>query len=202
MSTCRDAIRDLFPDFINANLDPEMEAKVTNHLAACPECDTEVRVLRQLGDEFLPEPAPWFFTSLPGKVTARIEDRRKRKARMLIPAWAGGLALAAIAAVMFLLPGADSQIPTQIPNYSAAQDGASLHLGLEEEILEVSNDFVDDIDRTIAEDLDTVSGDVFVSMNAIFENDVYEIMDEQTIRIFESLVEEMIPENVGKKVMS
>lgn len=202
MSNCRDIVRESLPEYVNGNLDPEGEAKVTDHLATCPDCVTDVNVLRQLKDELLPDPATWFFEGLPGKVTAEIEVRRKRKQLILIPAWAGGLALAVFAAIMFILPGAEPDFKAQIQSYAAAKAEGSLPLGFEAEILEISSVFVNDLDKTIIEDLDVVSEDVFVPINSIFENDVYEIMDAQTMRIFESLVEEMVPESIGKKVMS
>jgi hypothetical protein len=202
MNRCPSGIRELLPEFVHGFLDPEENEEVTDHLQVCRECVLEVQVLRQLADEVLPDPGPWYYDALPGKVTAEIRDRRKRRMRVLIPAWAGGLAAAALAVVIFLLPGTAPDLPTGIPEYASLDAGVGVSMGLEEEILSVKGILLDDLDQVISRDLGTVSEDSFVSMSSVFDGNVYETMDEDTIMVFESLLEEMTPEKIRKKVMS
>jgi len=190
MSVCRDRSGELLPEYIHGLLDPEEMKRIADHLENCLECASQLRVISQLEDEILHEPPPWFWTSLPGKVTAQVEARRRGKTRILIPVWAGGLAAAAIAVLMLLQPGSAPQLQTDVPDYSVVETAESFPLGLEEEILSVSGMFVDDLDQTLVLDLGAVSDELIATMDLILEGDDYETMDEETIRVFEDLVEE------------
>jgi hypothetical protein len=202
MSVCRDRSGELLPEYVHGLLDPEEMKRIADHLEGCLECASQLRVISQLEDEILPEPPAWFWTSLPGKVTAQVEARRRGKARILIPVWAGGLAAAAIAVIMLLQPGSAPQLQTDVPDYSVAETTDSFPFGLEEEILSVSGMYIDDLDQTLGLDLKGVSGDIMVTMDLVLEGDGYETMDEDTIKVFEDLVEEMTPERVRKRVIS
>jgi len=202
MSVCRDSSGELLPEYVHGLLDPEEMARVEDHLKGCFECASEVQVIRSLEDEVLPEPGPWFWTGLPEKVTAEVETRRRVKRRVLIPVWAGGLAVAVIAVLMLLQPGSERQHQTDIPDYSVVETAESFPLGLEEEILSLSGMFIDDLDETLVLDLKDVSDEYIATMDLILEGDGYETMDDETIKVFEDLVEEMTPERVGKRVMS
>ncbi len=202
MSVCRDRSGELLPEYIHGLLDPEEMKRIADHLEGCLECASQLRVISQLEDEILPEPPPWFWTSLPGKVTAQVGARRRGKTRILIPVWAGGLAAAAIAVLMLLQPGSAPQIQTDVPDYSVIETTESFPFGLEEEILSVSGMFIDDLDQALVLDFKDVSGDIMVTMDLVLEGDGYETMDEDTIKVFEDLVEEMTPERVRKRVIS
>ena len=202
MSVCRDRSGELLPEYVHGILDPEEMKRIADHLEGCLECASQLRVISQLEDEILPEPPPWFWTSLPGKVTAQVEARRRGKTRILIPVWAGGLAAAAIAVLMLLQPGSAPQIQTDVPDYSVIETTESFPFGLEEEILSVSGMFIDDLDQALVLDFKDVSNEYIATMDLILEGDGYETMDEETIKVFEDLVEEMTPERVGKRVMS
>lgn len=202
MSVCRDRSWELLPEYVHGLLDPEEIKRVVDHLKGCPECASEVQVIRQLEDEVLPEPPPWFWASLPGKVTSQIEARRRWKTRVLIPVWVGGLAAATIAVLMLLQPGSAPQLSTDVSDYSLMETTESFPLGIEEEILSVSGMFIDDLDQTLGLDLKAVSDEITITMDLIPDGDGYETMDEETMRIFEDLLEEMTPERVRKRVMS
>jgi len=194
MSACHDRAGELLPDYVHGLLDPEEMARIEGHLKKCLECASEVQVIRSLEDETLPEPGPWFWTGLPGKVTAEVEARRRKKNRVLIPVWAGGLAAAAVAVLMFLQIGPVTQPQTDFPDYSAAGTADSVPLGIEEEFLSVSGLLIDDLDQTFALDLNAASEELMASRDLVPEGDGYETMDEETIRVFEDLVDKMTPE--------
>ncbi|MDF1526697.1 MAG: zf-HC2 domain-containing protein [bacterium] len=202
MTVCRDNSEKLLPEYVKGLLEPKEMNKVADHLAGCSECASQVRVISLFEDKVLPEPGPWFWTSLPGKVTARIEARRREKTRVLISVWAGGLVVAAVAVLMLLQPGAPTQPQTDALDYSVVEMADSFFLGVEEEILSVSGMFMDDLDQVFGLDLNDVSDETVATMDLILEGDGYETMDDETIRIFEDLLEEMTPKRVGKWVMS
>jgi hypothetical protein len=189
-------------EYVQGLLDQEETKRVTDHLEACPECPSEVQVLRQFEEEVLPEPPPWFWTTLPGKVSAQVEIYRRGKMRLLVPVWVGGLAAAVIAVLMLLQPGSVPQIQTDVPDYSVIETTESFPFGLEEEILSVSGMFIDDLDQALVLDFKGVSDEYIATMDLVLEGDGYETMDKDTIRVFEDLVEEMTPERVRKRVIS
>ena len=202
MNVCRDSSGELLPEYVKGLLEPEVMKKVADHLEGCSECASQMRVISLFEEKVLPEPGPWFWTSLPGKVTAQIEARRRGKTRVLITAWAGGLAAVVVAALMLLQPGSALQPQTHILDYSVVETADPFSLGVEEEILSVSGMFMDDLEQVFGLDLNVISDETVVTMDLILEGDGYETMDDETIRIFEDLVEEMTPERVGKLVMS
>jgi hypothetical protein len=202
MNVCRDSAGELLPEYVHGLLEPEEMKKVTDHLEGCSECASQVQVINLFADEVIPEPGSWFWTSLPGKVTAQIEARRRGKTRVLISVWAGGLAAVVVAALMLLQPGSALQPQTEALDYSVMETADPFPLGVEEEILSVSGMFMDDLEQVFGLDLNVVSEEAVVTMDLIQEGGGYETMDDETIRIFEDLLEEMTPERVGKWVMS
>jgi len=202
MKACQDRVRELLPEFVQGTLEPQQMIRVADHLDGCAQCVLEESVLRRLGDEVLPEPPPWFWTSLPGKITSEADARRKRKMRLLVPAWTGGLAAAAIVVVTLLQPATAPGPQTPEPDFSIGGTAGMFPLGLEEEILPVSGMFIDDLDQVFSMDLNSVPDEFLSTPDLILEGDGYETMDEETIQVFEDLIDEMTPEGVGKKVMS
>ena len=202
MNVCRDSSAELLPEYVHDLLEPEEMKKVADHLEGCSECASQVQVISLFADEVIPEPGSWFWTSLPGKVTAQIEARRRGKTRVLISVWAGGLAAVVVAALMLLQPGSALQPQTEALDYSLMETADPFPLGVEEEILSVLGMFMDDLEQVFGLDLNVVSEEAVVTMDLILEGDGYETMDDETIRIFEDLLEEMTPERIGKWVMS
>ena len=202
MNICRDSSGELLPEYVKGLLEPEEMKKVADHLECCSECASQVRVISLFEDEVIPEPGPWFWSSLPGKVSSQIEARRRRKTRVLIPVWAGGLAAVVVGVLMLLQPGLPLQPQTHILDYPVVETADPFSLGVEEEILSVSGMFMDDLEQVFGLDLNVISDETVLTMDLILEGDGYETMDDETIRIFEDLVEEMTPERVGKWVMS
>jgi hypothetical protein len=110
--------------------------------------------------------------------------------RLLVPVWVGGLAAAVIAALMLLQPGPVQQPQIIVPDYSVVETAGLFSLGLEVEVLSVSELFIEDLDQTLGLELGAVSDDIMITMDLILEGDGYETMDEETIRVFENLLEE------------
>ena len=202
MSSCREKCSELLPEYIRGSLDPVENEKVRDHLGRCPECALEARVLEQLDSGPVPDPDPWFFDSLPGKVTAEITDRSRNKRRLLIPVWVGGLAAAALVMFMILRTGPTSVYQAGLTGLDAVENSGYYSLGLEEELLPVSGTILDDLDRQFVQDLGVLPSEYIASSDIIPEGDGYEKMDDETIRLFEDLVEELTPVEERKKVMS
>lgn len=202
MNNCQDSLREVMPEYARGLLDEGDSRRVEEHLKNCPDCASELLIFRQLESRTLREPPPWFFTSLPGKVTARVEAHRRKRARWMIPAWAGGMAAAVIAVLMLLQPRPAPQLENNISDYSLLQTEESLSLGIEEEFLALSAVSIDDLERTLGLDLKSVPDGSMITMDLVPEGDGYESMGEETMKVFEDLLEKMAPEWARKRVTS
>lgn len=202
MNSCRDRCSEQLPEYFLDLLEPEEKKHVADHIIRCPECALEARILKQLNVQAPAEPDPWFFESLPGRVTAEAAQRGRKKRRMLVPLWAGGLAAAALAVFILTGPG---PAPYQQAVIVDTGDGGGLgtyYTGLEDEILPVSGPILDDLDRQFVKDLEVLPPEYITSGNLVSEGDGYEMMDDETIRLFEDLVEEMTRDEGRNGVMS
>ena len=202
MSNCQDVFREMLPEYARGLLEQNETEGVEEHLKNCTDCASELHIIRQIERQILPEPPPWFFNSLPGKVITEIRVRRRKRMRWMIPAWAGGAAAAVIAILVFLQPGPTPLMEDHVSDYSLVQTQSPLPLGIEEELLSVSGVNIDDLERTLGVELKTVPENSIITMDLIPEGDGYESMGEDTIRFFEDLLENMAPERVRKRVMS
>lgn len=110
---CQDALP-LIEKLVDGEASPSERARVEAHLERCAPCRAHQRFLAGLPAAAraisLPEPPQAYWEALPGKVMARIEERRAASRRgflagLLSPArlrWAGALAAAVVAVVVGL----------------------------------------------------------------------------------------------------
>ena len=85
MRGCTHRAQELLPEYALGRLDLETMEMVENHLGVCATCSLEVRLIKRLEDRKVPEPGPWFYETLPEKVTAEVEARRRKRKLSLIP---------------------------------------------------------------------------------------------------------------------
>ena len=124
----RTDIRELLPAYLEQRLpEPEREL-VSLHLAACPDCRTELTVLRVLADEQVPDPGEAFWAALPDRVHREVrlqQERAQRRdlsgllGRFLAPRWAWAAVTAVLLAVVawhFLRPAPLELAGKQLPD--------------------------------------------------------------------------------------
>lgn len=198
--TCNNGnMRELLPDYAIKSLVSEEMERVRDHLMGCAECRDELTIIELFTDDRVPEPTPGFWSSLPGRITRAAAKKRRRIFHMPIPVRIAGLAVAALLIAVIIGPWKGQITETEIPGeyYTLIPD--RFNLGLEEEILFVSGLQVTEVDLSLeqqvslSDDLDYI--DIFESA---FQYDLYEGMDEGTIRIFEKLIEDLAPQGVER----
>jgi hypothetical protein len=198
--TCNNGnMRELLPDYAIKSLVSEEMERVRDHLMGCAECRDELTIIELFADDRVPEPPPGFWSSLPGRITRAAAKKRRRIFHMPIPVRIAGLAVAALLIAVIIGPWKGQITETEIPGeyYTLIPD--RFNLGLEEEILFVSGLQVTEVDLSLeqqislSDDLDYL--DIFESA---FQSDLYEGMDEGTIRIFERLIEDLAPQGVER----
>ncbi len=123
MKCDRTDIRELLPAYLEGRLpEPERE-RVALHLAACPDCASELTVLRVLADEQVPDPGEAFWAALPERVQREVRLQQVQKQapgildRFLAPRWAWAAATAVLLAVVvwqFLLQATPERAGKQL----------------------------------------------------------------------------------------
>ena len=198
--TCNNGnMRELLPDYAIKSLVTEEMERVRDHLMGCAECRDELTIIELFADDRVPEPPPGFWSSLPGRITRAAAKKRRRIFHMPIPVRIAGLAVAALLIAVIIGPWKGQITETEIPGeyYTLIPD--RFNLGLEEEILFVSGLQVTEVELSLeqqislSDDLDYL--DIFESA---FQSELYEGMDEGTIRIFEKLIEDLAPQGVER----
>jgi hypothetical protein len=189
--------RDLLPDYYGKTLSLEEMETVRRHAVGCSECQATLEILAAI-ETPVPEPPAAFWSSLPGKVT---EEARSRRRWTLVPAWAGGAAVAVVIIALFavLKPLPEVHVNGASEPYEPYERSAFVSLGLEEELWSISGSEVAFIDRSYDEEIDfSMDLDVWDLPESLFGKELLEVMDEETIRVFEKLIDEMNPNNLER----
>ena len=189
--------QDLVPDYYGKTLSSEEMETVRRHAVVCPECQTTLEILAAI-ETPVPEPPAAFWSSLPGKVT---EEARFRRRWTLAPAWAGGAAAAVVIIVLFAVLKPLPEVPVNGASepYEPYERPAFVSLGLEEELWSISGSEVAFIDRSYDEEIDfPLDQDAWNLSESFLGKELLEVMDEETIRVFEELIDEMNPNNLER----
>ena len=190
MNSCPTA---LLPEYYREAMSTEDSEQIRLHVEGCGECRATVELFAAL-DNTVAEPPAAFWASLPGKVT---EESRLRSRWGRVPAWVGGFAVAAAAALFLVMtaPVVEVEKGNFEETYAAYETGSLFSLGLEEELLSISGS-----DGDIAESyLDESPGEMAMydedsdPMDLLFDRGGLETMSSGTVEIFEKYIDEMTP---------
>jgi hypothetical protein len=199
--------RDLLPEYHGGILSTEEMGEIRLHVESCNECLETVELLAAMGS-IVPEPPATFWASLPARVT---EEARATRRWGRLPAWAGGVAVAAAAVLLITISFPVTNI---VENGVDDLDGtfgqgAFISTSLEEEILALSG-YETDLPGTVYSEMafldETYDEELIFSLelneedplDSLFGAESMEIMDGETIRLFERLITEMIPEQTER----
>jgi hypothetical protein len=199
--------RDLLPEYYLKTLPAGEMEKVRLHIENCSECLETVDLFAAM-DSPVPEPPPAFWASLPARVT---EEGRATRRWGRFPAWAGGVAVAAAAALIIAMSLPVTKIVENGVEdlYGTYGQGAYISTSLEEEILALSG-YEAALQGTVYSEMafldETYEEELIFSLelneedplDSLFGAESMEIMDGETIRLFERLITEMIPEQTER----
>lgn len=192
MKCQKEWVREAFPEYLADGLSLERTRKIREHLEECDECRRELNLIRQFADDPVQEPPEFFFSTLPGRVTSSSRDQRERLYRLPVRVWAGGLTAAALVILLILSPWKMYRSGVKIPAGYYTQMAGTFELGLEEEILSVSGLKAEDLDRSIEREI-SMSKELYslVSLDDMNQFRFYEGMDDDTLRAFERLIDDL-----------
>jgi hypothetical protein len=194
--TCRNLrVKERLPDFLSGTLSPEEAEKIRDHLALCAECREELDLVKSFASDPCIEPPSHFRVVLPKRDRTYSGLWGRRFALPFSPVWIGGFAAAVLA--LFIL-GPWRPFPTGVDeglfDRYLLQPAQPPILGLGEMVLSqpgLQRVEVDrELDREIA--LTDELEEIFPSVSG-FSPALLEGMDEETIRIFEGLLDEITP---------
>jgi len=210
--------RDLLPEYYRKTLPAEEMERVRLHIDNCSECLETVGLFAAI-DSPVPEPPATFWASLPARVTegSRTVAALPREVPIgsrwgRFPAWAGGVAVAAAAALLITISLPVTKIVENGVDdlYETYGQGAFIPTSLEEEILALSG-YETPLPGAVYSEMafldDTYEKELILSLelgylelygedplDSLFGAESMEIMDGETIRLFERMITEMIPE--------
>jgi hypothetical protein len=208
---------DLLPEYHGGILSTEDMEEVRLHLEECRDCRETVELFAAM-DSTVPEPPAAFWASLPARVTEesqagvglpRETPIGSRWARF--PAWVGGVAAVAAAALLITISFPVTKIVENGVNTldGTYGQGTFISTSLEEEILALSG-YETALPGTVISEmafLDETYGKEMVFSLELNEKDPFdslfgaesmEIMDGETIRLFERMIIEMLPEQTER----
>jgi len=132
-------------------------------------------------------------------VTLSVKGKRHGTHRLPMAAWAGGLAAAALLVIFAVGPWKMQRTDMKLPGDYYIHMTENYSLGLVEEILAVSGLQVTDMDRALEQEIFlTGNPDYADPFEEAFQPDLYESMDETTMRMFEKLIEDITPAGVER----
>jgi hypothetical protein len=110
---CRNTdIKEMLPAYLDQGLDEECTSRVEKHLETCPECRTEIKLLRMMAAEPVPDPGEAFWAAMPVRIYRDVQKMKVKQRRfevsrlwdgLLLPRWVWGIATAGLVLVISLL---------------------------------------------------------------------------------------------------
>jgi hypothetical protein len=110
---CRNTdIKEMLPAYLEQGLDEEWTSRVEKHLETCAECRTEIKLLRMMAAEPVPDPGEAFWAAMPVRIYRDVQKMKVKQRRfevsrlwdgLLLPRWIWGIATAGIVLVISLL---------------------------------------------------------------------------------------------------
>ncbi len=111
MCTNKD-IQDLLPLYAEQGLGETAKLRVEGHLGSCADCRAEIKLLRLIASEPVPDPGEAFWAAMPERVYRDVQKMQERNRRfdisrfwdrVLLPRWVWGVAAAGLVLVISLL---------------------------------------------------------------------------------------------------
>lgn len=198
---CKDLrIKERLPEFLMGDLSPDEERVIRDHLDRCGECGREVEFLSFMAadqDIKLPD---GFRVVVPEKVPASRVSGWRWSLRPLVPA---GAAAFLAAALILLFLGIRSPVPPDVDGQTLARYlSGSLEAaipGFEDAIFSNSGLLDADLDQTLSREMALViEGEGHAPLGNGLLSGLLEVMDPETIKVFEGFLDAMAPEGAER----
>ncbi len=193
-------IKERLPEFLSGDLSPEEEKEVRDHLVNCADCREELDLVGLFAGDQDVEPPPGFRVSVPAENPAFRRKEKRWFAPSMVPVLAGGLAAAVL--VLFFL-GHWQSVPPVVEDSLLTrylfQRAEGYDMGLEEEAFSLSGLYNFDVDQVLGEEMALAEeAETFVNLGEGFPAGLLDGMDEETIVIFEGLLDDMAPDGAER----
>jgi anti-sigma factor RsiW len=212
---CRDSwVKEHLAGFASGGLKQEAAGRVAAHLESCSECSLELEILRDLISLEVPDPGEEFWAELSQRTMAEVKTSRARTIndKAVRPrivtfshrwAWGGGVAAACAAALilLFLRPfggAVDNAGNGSLLPYTSGH-GQMVSLGTETELLSEGPMEVALLERALEVDDEIPEKDrIILEEGSVLEGLRIEDLDDETLRILEKILDEMMPNGVER----
>jgi flagellar biosynthesis/type III secretory pathway M-ring protein FliF/YscJ len=107
----RTDIKETLPAYLEQRLEKEGALQVEKHLETCADCSAEIKLLRMITSEPVPDPGEAFWASMPERIYREVQKKEKKRLidisslwnRMLLPRWVWSVTAAGLVLVVTLL---------------------------------------------------------------------------------------------------
>jgi len=105
-------IKEMLPAYLEKGLEAEWALQVEKHLEACADCRAEIKLLRMMMAEPVPDPGQVFWASMPERIYRNVQIMAEKERRidisslwnrMLFPRWAWSVMAAGLVLMVTLL---------------------------------------------------------------------------------------------------
>jgi hypothetical protein len=107
----RTDIKETLPAYLEQSLEKERVLQVEKHLETCADCSAEIKLLRMMTSEQVPDPGEAFWGAMPERIYREVQKKEKKRLvdissiwnRMLLPRWVWSVTAAGLVLVVTLL---------------------------------------------------------------------------------------------------
>ena len=105
-------IKEMLPAYLEQKLEEDRASQVEKHLETCADCRVEIKLLRTLTAEPVPDPGEAFWAAMPDRIYRNVQKMQEKKRlidipslwdRMLFPRWAWSLTAIGLVLMVTLL---------------------------------------------------------------------------------------------------
>jgi len=177
-------IRELLPTYLEVGLDKELASRVEKHLETCADCRQELKLLRMMASEPVPDPGEAFWAAMPESVYRKVQQMQEKKRLidisslwkwMLVPRWAWSVATAVLVLIVSLL--IVKPFPREIPSITPNGDDAAYEESAIMDtpgLTELSQTELEDVSHWADNELAAVGNDIVDVLISAPERDIHE----------------------------
>jgi anti-sigma factor RsiW len=132
---CAEASERIVP-WVAGEIEPDEGRALEEHLSACRSCSAEAERMRRtldlIASDDVPDPGPVYWSSFGARLSARIEDARRRARLRVSAAVAAAAIVVAVLAIAQMRRGQAPEMSGSVPRVARNGSGEPRHFSVEE----------------------------------------------------------------------
>jgi hypothetical protein len=179
-------IQELLPVYLEQGLDETAKLRVESHLGSCADCRTEIKLLRMMAAEPVPDPGEAFWEAMPERIYRDVQKMQEKNLRfdissfwdrVLLPPWVWGVAAAGLVLVVSLLiiKPAPKETSTTVSNGDESSFAESVLADTDSPgLTELSQTELENVSLWADSELSSLSNEIIDVLTSAPERDIHE----------------------------